>query len=103
MMGRVSEFTRDFANITDAHAGVEQQRLFCPKNKVRNCFFRLVRFVDSEHLRNDLINLEPRIGDRDAFEGLVFRPWQGAAPFRFIALSGLCAQRSAKENRAGRE
>jgi hypothetical protein len=45
-----------------------------------------MRFVDGEDLRDDLIDFEPGIADRDAFQGLVFRTRQGAAPFRFVGL-----------------
>ena len=86
MMGRGVSSPCDFANVADAHAGVEEKRLFLAHDKVGNGFFRLMRFVNSEDLRNDLIDLEPRIGDRDTFKSLVFGPRQRAAPFGFVRL-----------------
>ena len=80
------ELGDDFAEIADAHAGVEEQSLFFAHNQVGDGFFRLMRFVDGEDARDDLIDFEPGIADRDAFESLVFGTRQGAAPFRFVGL-----------------
>ena len=81
----------DFANVADAHSGVEEQRLLFSHDKVGNCFFRLMRFVNGEDLGNDLIDLEPRISDRDTLQRLIFGAGQGAAPLGFVGLGRLCA------------
>ena len=90
----------DFVKIADAHAGVEEQRLFFADNKVGDGFFRLMRFVDGEDLRNDLIDFEPGITDRDTFESLVFGTRQGAAPFGFARLIAQLARAGRKATRA---
>jgi len=88
----MGELTGNFANIADAHAGVEKECLFFTQDEVGNGFFRLMRFVNGEDLRNDSIDLEPGIVDRDAFQSLVFGPREWAAPLRFLRLGCLCDQ-----------
>ena len=72
MIGRGVSSRDDFAKIADAHAGVEEQRLFFAHNQVGDGFFRLMRLVNGEDLRDDLIDFKPGIADRDTFESLVF-------------------------------
>ncbi len=90
MIGSVGELSDDLAEIADAHAGVEEQRVFFADNQVGDGFFRLMRFVDSEDVRDDPIHLEPGITDRDAFKSFVFGTRQGAAPFRLFGRLRRC-------------
>ena len=82
------QFRGDFMNVGDAHAGVEENRLFVADDEIRNGFFRLVRFVDGEDSWRDLVDLEPRIRWQDTFEGLVFRARKILAPVRTDGLRG---------------
>src|SRR6266481_1972670 len=71
----------DFANVTDAYAGVEQERLLVAHNEIGDNFFRLMRLVDGKDSGDDFVDLEPWIVRENALERFVFRAWQRAAPF----------------------
>src|SRR6267143_1528945 len=58
----------DFANVTDAHAGVEQESLLVAHNKIGDDFFRLMRFVNGKDSRDDLVDLEPWIVRENALQ-----------------------------------
>src|SRR6202022_3733222 len=76
----------EFANVADAHAGVEETRLLAAENGMGDDFFRLMRFVNRENLWPDFVGLEPRFVGQYAFERFVFRPGKRAAPFGFFRL-----------------
>src|ERR1700687_1914138 len=71
----------DFANVTDAHAGVEKELLLVAHNEIGDDFFRLMRLVDGENSRQNFVDLEPWIVRKNALKRFVFRAWQRAAPF----------------------
>jgi len=74
------------ADVTDAHTGVEEQGFLFAEDEVGDDFFGLVRFVDGEGIRRNFVNLEPRIGDLDAFEGFVFGARERFAPVRSLCV-----------------
>src|SRR5213594_2224111 len=78
----------NFADVADAHAGVEEKRLLVADNEIRNGFFRLMRFVNGENAGRHSIDFEPRIARKHAFERFVFRARKRAAPFGLLGLWG---------------
>jgi len=56
----------------DAHAGIEEKRLFFAQNEIGNGFFRLMRFVNGEDLRNNLVDFEQGSVDRYTFQSSIF-------------------------------
>src|SRR6267378_1364557 len=71
----------DSANVADAHAGVEQERLLVAHNEIGDDFFRLMRLVNGKDSGDDFVDLEPWIVRKNALERFVFRAWQRATPF----------------------
>jgi hypothetical protein len=84
--GKSSEFASDFANVADAHAGVEEQCFLFAEDEVGDDFFGLVWFVDGESVGRDLVDLEPRVGDFHALESFVFGAGKRLAPIWFFGL-----------------
>src|ERR1700741_726881 len=77
----------NFLEVADSHAGVEQQSPLLADDQVADGLLGLVRFVDGENALNRLIDFEPWVADRDAFDSFVLRPRQRAAPVRDWSLS----------------
>src|SRR6201987_1445936 len=70
----------NFLEVADPHAGVEEQSPLLADDQVADSLLGLVRFVDGKNALGRLINLEPLVVDRDAFESLLFRSRQREAP-----------------------
>src|ERR1700732_4102275 len=86
-------------DIADAHAGIEQQSLFFSDDQVRNNFFLLVRFVNSEQAGTNAIHLEPSVRHVYALQLAVGWAREFAAPLWF--LPGLRSEES-KEYACGK-
>src|SRR3984885_1804427 len=78
---------RNFPDVTNSHAGVEEHGPVVPDDQVANGLFRLMRFVNSENRGCEPVDLEPRIADRYALEAFVVSPWKRAAPLGNLRLS----------------
>ena len=78
--GQAAESGGHFTNVADAHAGVEEHRLFSADDEVGNGFFRLMWLVKGVDAGSDLVGFEPGITDRYVFESFVFGTREGPAP-----------------------
>src|SRR6185436_20343111 len=78
--GAGGQTRHEIVQVADAHAGVEEQRLFGAHDQIGDGLFGLVRFVDGEDARLDLVDLEPGLVNEDALEGSIFRAREGFAP-----------------------
>jgi hypothetical protein len=58
----------NFLKVADSHASVEQQRPLLADDQVADGLLRLVRLVDGENALGRLIDLEPWVADRHAFD-----------------------------------
>ena len=58
--GKTGQAFDYFANVADAHAGIEQQGSRLPQDQVGNYFFRLMGFIDGENARTNPVSLKPR-------------------------------------------
>ena len=79
---QLRQFGRDFLDVADAHAGVEQQRALLADDQIADRFFGLMRFIDGEDAGCRFVDFEPGIADGNALESFVFRARQRAAPVR---------------------
>src|SRR5215469_5363947 len=77
----------NFLEVADSHAGVEEQGPLIADDQIADGLLGLVRFVDGENALGRLIDFEPWVADRDAFDSFVFRSRQRAAPVRDWSLS----------------
>jgi hypothetical protein len=80
--GKRREFAGDFANVADAHAGVEKEAFVFAKDEVGDGLFGLVRFVDGDGVGRDSVDFKPGIGNGDALKRFVFGAGKRLAPVR---------------------
>ena len=81
---QIGQALDNFFDVADAHAGIEQQRLFFTDDQVGNDFFLLMRLIDGEEAGADAIDLKPFVRDIDALQLAIGRARQVAAPLRFL-------------------
>ena len=71
--GKRRKFADDFAEVADAHAGVEKQSFVFAKDEIGDGFFRLMRFVDSDGVGRDIVDFKPGIGNGRCVEEIYIR------------------------------
>jgi hypothetical protein len=76
-------------DVSDAHAGVEEESLLRADDKIGDDFFSLVRLVNGENARRDFIDFKPRLVGEYALERFVFRTRKILAPVRTNGLRRL--------------
>ena len=77
---QLRKFSRDFLDVTDAHASVELQGALLADDEVSDGLFGLMRLVDRVNVGRWFVDFKPWIADADALERLVFGTWKCAAP-----------------------
>ena len=78
------QFLDHLADIADAHAGVEEDRLPVSQDQIRNHLFRLMWLINGEYARTNFVNLKPRVGNFDAVQFGILGTRQIPAPLRFL-------------------
>jgi hypothetical protein len=84
--GELRESGDEFVDITNAHAGVEQDGFLGAEDQVADGFFGLMRLVDGQGAGGNLIHLEPRVGNLHPFQRFVLRARKRFAPLGLFRL-----------------
>src|SRR6478609_5026268 len=71
-------------DVADAHAGIEEQCLFCADDEIGDDFFLLVRLIDGEQAGANAIDLKPFVRDVHAFQLAIGGAREIAAPLGFL-------------------